>query len=724
MIYLIVIVFCFYVLQRLNALEQKITEMKGGASAPKSTPKPVAFETAPPVTPSVSIAEQVVPPPPVPTATPQEKSDTEFKVGSKVFTGVGALAVLLGVGFFLRYAFENNLISQGARVLIGCVLGLVLVFVGHYLKKKYANYGFTLVGAGFGVLYLSVYAAYSFYQLIDPVTAFISLAVITVASVALSLWYDARPLIGYSLIGALIMPFLLPFSESMHTLFIYLIVVNASGLFIARFKVWPQLTIGTLIGTSLIYIKWITSSYSEALLIPTLVYCTIIFLTYFTTSLLNFIYRDRDYKGIDAILLYATPITYFILNSTIMKSQDDIALLALVIGLFNLVMCGVIRFAFVEVASLRKFSEGIFLMSSIFIAIAIGLHFNGSTLTIVWAMQAAAMVLIGYHMRSSTNTFMGVALSTVVGVKALSVYLGYYAATEAIFNERSATFIIVALMYAVIWIVFHLDGSKAESALHKKEEVIVAKNIGIVGALGIIFLGINLEAHDFIKNYVLYLPLLWFGYALLMTLLSFWTKEKLPRYLAYVVIFIGFGIMIINQWSLNVYEHQFLFNVRTASALACAAVAAIILRCMTVQSAQVDEGEKGMKMLLLWAANLAVLWAGSLEVLGYFNEQMGIALSTTIENSKRVALSVFWLLYALLGLGVGISRRSIFARYFSIFLFAVVIFKIFLYDTALLSDVYRFVSFIALGIILLIVGFAYYRFKDRISEFVHMEKAE
>jgi uncharacterized membrane protein len=67
---------------------------------------------------------------------------------------------------------------------------------------------------------------------------------------------------------------------------------------------------------------------------------------------------------------------------------------------------------------------------------------------------------------------------------------------------------------------------------------------------------------------------------------------------------------------------------------------------------------------------------------------------------------------------VGIFRKSVLVRYASIILFAITIFKIFLYDTANLSDVYRFVSFISLGIILLIAGFAYYKFKHRIMEFV------
>ena len=41
---------------------------------------------------------------------PESDKEFEFKVGSRGFTGVGVIAVLFGVGFFLRYAFYNTTI--------------------------------------------------------------------------------------------------------------------------------------------------------------------------------------------------------------------------------------------------------------------------------------------------------------------------------------------------------------------------------------------------------------------------------------------------------------------------------------------------------------------------------------------------------------------------------------------------------------------------------------
>mgnify|MGYP001165946879 CR=1 FL=1 len=83
-------------------------------------------------------------------------SDLEFKLGSKLFTAVGAVAVIFGIGFFLRYAFERDWISESMRVVIGLISGFVLLGFGEWARKKYATYGHIISGGGLGVLYLSI----------------------------------------------------------------------------------------------------------------------------------------------------------------------------------------------------------------------------------------------------------------------------------------------------------------------------------------------------------------------------------------------------------------------------------------------------------------------------------------------------------------------------------------------------------------------------------------
>jgi uncharacterized membrane protein len=76
---------------------------------------------------------------------------------------IGALALIIGIGFFLKYAFDNNWINETARVLIGGAFGLTCV-AGAYAtnKKGFQIFAQGLVGAGISIMYLSVYASFNF----------------------------------------------------------------------------------------------------------------------------------------------------------------------------------------------------------------------------------------------------------------------------------------------------------------------------------------------------------------------------------------------------------------------------------------------------------------------------------------------------------------------------------------------------------------------------------
>src|SRR3989344_8832949 len=90
-----------YLLYRINNLEGLIT---------RSSLRELPAKPNPPLT---QYAEVPAPPPPPssPTYSSHVDKDLEFKLGSRAFTAVGLVAITFGVAFFLRYAFEKELIT-------------------------------------------------------------------------------------------------------------------------------------------------------------------------------------------------------------------------------------------------------------------------------------------------------------------------------------------------------------------------------------------------------------------------------------------------------------------------------------------------------------------------------------------------------------------------------------------------------------------------------------
>jgi uncharacterized membrane protein len=127
------------------------------------------------------------------------------------------------------------------------------------------------------------------------------------------------------------------------------------------------------------------------------------------------------------------------------------------------------------------------------------------------------------------------------------------------------------------------------------------------------------------------------------------------------------------------------------------------------------------------AINILALTALSLEVHDYFQQQIDAAYKAFgtpvrgqysdryyrefahLNRLRGFAYSAVWMAYGAVLMWVGFVRRSAFLRWQALLLLAITIVKVFVYDTSQLETPYRVLSFIALGVILLAVSFAYQR---------------
>ena len=74
-----------------------------------------------------------------------------------------------------------------------------------------------------------------------------------------------------------------------------------------------------------------------------------------------------------------------------------------------------------------------------------------------------------------------------------------------------------------------------------------------------------------------------------------------------------------------------------------------------------------------------------------------------------------WALYAVALVAVGIWRRYAPIRYLAIAVFAVTVAKVFFVDLDRLDRIYRVLSVVGLGVLLLAASYLYQRFNERMS---------
>ncbi len=189
------------------------------------------------------------------------KSTEEWEalIGGNILNRIGALALIFGIGFFLKYAFDNDLISPAVRVLIGVVIGMGLIVGGMYANaKKFEVFSQGLFGAGISTLYLSIYAALNFYELIPQAIAFVLMSAVTAVALLIAVRYDslAISLLGWA--GGFLTPFLLASAEPNAVgLFVYLALLNLGMIAVVFLKSeWVVLELLSLIATYLVYVAW------------------------------------------------------------------------------------------------------------------------------------------------------------------------------------------------------------------------------------------------------------------------------------------------------------------------------------------------------------------------------------------------------------------------------------------------------------------------------------
>jgi hypothetical protein len=82
------------------------------------------------------------------------------------------------------------------------------------------------------------------------------------------------------------------------------------------------------------------------------------------------------------------------------------------------------------------------------------------------------------------------------------------------------------------------------------------------------------------------------------------------------------------------------------------------------------------------------------------------------DNQYKLGLSILWGLYAMMLVVLGIWKKQKYLRLAGIALFMVTLIKLFVYDLAGAGTITKTVSFISLGVLLLVVSFLYNKYKD------------
>jgi uncharacterized membrane protein len=158
---------------------------------------------------------------------------------------------------------------------------------------------------------------------------------------------------------------------------------------------------------------------------------------------------------------------------------------------------------------------------------------------------------------------------------------------------------------------------------------------------------------------------------------------------------------------ISIPADTFLLNARFATF--AISVVCMALSCYFAATSDQDLGEQesGAFMVTAIVANILAIAAFSLEIWDVFGRMPSLGIDR--GHAQELALSMLWLVWALGLLGAGFWKKSQAIRWQALVLLGVVIVKVFLFDLSFLEKFYRIVSFLLLGLALMLISFYYQR---------------
>ena len=669
-----------------------------------------------------------------------EKRKTEKGVIEKVFSEnllakIGIVTLVLGIAFFVKYAIDQEWINEIGRVGIGLLTGGIIIGIAHKLKEKYHLFSSILVGGGISVLYITITLAFREYELFSQPLAFGLLIAVTIFSVILSLFYDRKELAIFSLLGGFASPLMISTGSGNYiVLFSYILILNTGMLILAFRKKWHVIGIISYVLTLIFFWSWLISSFENQFEGATL-FATLFFVQFYILALIDHFKGKHKVTAYQGILILTNNLSLFLACLTIFTDYpyDVKGLVTIIIAAVN---------AIIMVALFRKSEIDrnlIYLIIGVvmtFVNLAIPIQMDGYVITMFWAVEMA--VLLWLWQKSQIQIFR-IGFLIVTGLVIVSYLMdisnNYYTFAETpmpiVLNPVCITGLVVIAGFFAGRILLNKEDKEAVIAIRDVKLFSISNccrtiSLLLIGFTYLVpFLELNYQIEYRIEldyNTSLRYMIMTAYTSVYVSILTFlYRKEIAGKALIFALLSIFTVIYSLVYWyyvtELRDYTFWFPTYPKTYFLLHFVAIIPVMLVIITLIRNVRSAAPNNLK-IFYWGITII-----STLLLGIETENISVMLFSNSDNYTNILYDVrtfvFPVLWALIAMGImiwGLKGKEVILRKISLIFFALIIVKFYAYDVWHMSQAGRIVSFIMLGVIILLVSFLQQKIKTLVKE--------
>lgn len=634
-----------------------------------------------------------------------KETNYEKFIGENLFGKIGILVFIIGIGFFVKYAIDQNWINETARTILGYAVGAGMLVLAERLHRRYHAFSSLLAGGAFGVFYLITAIAFHYYELFSQTVSFVILCATTVFMSVVSILYDRRELAVTALVGGFLAPFIVSTdSGSIITLQTYISILNVGMFCLAMYKKWGILPVVAFCFTYIIL--WMTTLTSGDLATPV---CYIILLAFATLFYLIFllpvifILRTQCSGNMRRAMLTvvtADSFLYLLYGNYVLEHCDTAfakdGFIAFFIAVVNLAVYLYLRFRIAGQNTLRNFMLA---LTITFVSIGIPMQFDTANLVMLWA--AEAVLLLWLFTKEKDRIFeVGAVVLSLLTIASLLFYrlLGTPLADPGDSLFLNGNFLVMLFISAVAFVVAIILQRNRD--LFSEDRRLIAYSpcnaVAYAVGFGILYVAFWDDFHIHVGSPVAdYASLLSANVLLCVGAFVLRNRFGMDRYkVPYdVTVYLAAGLYAAAVWNNASTEADLLRWIMTFVTIA---YLAYVMRGLLL--AMPDNRNQHTEFAII--ATLVWLTGTRLLVTSFHEENFSTAFSLSL------GLAAFILMCA------GMRYHSKEVRIVSLAEFGIVLGKLIFNDVWTMSALGKIIVFISLGILLLTLSFLYQKLKD------------
>ncbi|WP_434778231.1 DUF2339 domain-containing protein [Neisseria sp. Ec49-e6-T10] len=396
---------------------------------------------------------------------------------------IGVILLFFGIGYFMKFSIERDLIPVSIRFILAMSLCVTVFGSGWYLRKKNELYGLILEGGGIGGLYITVFASVTLYQLLSVPLAFLLMVLFCIICVGFAYKQSAKSLAILAALGGYAAPLLLSTGSNNYLILFSYYSLISSGLFITNIKKsWRELNLIGFIFTFVVGLIWGLKYYQSSIYISSQLFLLFNLILFGILSITLASKHQIKHQGIvDGSLVFGSAIIGFLMQYYLTKHWEyGPAISALLFGVFYILLAYILSKALPQIG--KRITLSYLIIGVSLTTLATPLAFDADVTSIVWALQAVALLWLGLDQNNKQMAFGSVVLLFV------SVILSYVSYLETMTDNSFYSILsILSICYFIsAWLWF--KESKNNILFHYKFIQFETTNIShIFLYLGLIF---------------------------------------------------------------------------------------------------------------------------------------------------------------------------------------------------------------------------------------------